>query len=158
MKKENRLRKRKQFAYIYKHGTVVFSNTVNLVFIKSKYTPLKVGFSVSKKIGKSVVRSRVKRLMSESFRALMPNVNQHYNYIFIAKEGISQLDYFQVQKQIKSLITRAGLYEEKRLTYYCFRSRLWQSSLFIFTNFVYRRYCQNVVSIIRHVQLIRCKQ
>lgn len=113
MKRENRLRKNRQFAYIYKHGNPVFSNHINLIYIKSKYKPLKVGFSVSKKIGKSVVRSKVKRRMSESFRLLMPNVNQHYNYVFIAKNGIENLSYLEINKQIKSLITRAGLYDEK---------------------------------------------
>lgn len=113
MKKENRLRKKRQFNYIYKHGSIVFSPCINLVFIKSKYTPLKVGFSVSKKVGKSVVRSLVKRRMSEAFRSLLQNVNDHYNYIFVAKEGISELDFWEIQKQIKSLITRAGLYDEK---------------------------------------------
>lgn len=113
MKKENRLTKNSQFAYIYKHGKVLFSPAVNLVFIKSKYTPLKVGFSVSKKVGKSVVRSRVKRQMSEAFRGMMKNVNNHYNYVFVAKEGISDIDFWEIRKQIKSLITRAGLYDEK---------------------------------------------
>ena len=113
MKRENRLKKNKQFAYIYKHGKAVFSNHINLIYIKSKYKPLKVGFSVSKKIGKSVVRSKVKRRLSEGFRSLMPNVNPNYNYIFIAKNGIESLDYWQILTEIKSLITRAGLYDEK---------------------------------------------
>ena len=113
MKRENRLKKNKQFAYIYKNGKPVFSNHINLIYIKSKYKPLKVGFSVSKKIGKSVVRSKVKRRLSESFRHLMPAVNQNYNYVFIAKSGIENLNYQEIYNQVKSLITRAGLYDEK---------------------------------------------
>lgn len=113
MKRENKLRKNRQFNYIYKHGKAVFSNHINLIYIKSKYKPLKVGFSVSKKVGKSVVRSKVKRRMSEAFRSIFNFANQHYNYIFVAKEGIDQLNYWDILKEIKSLITRAGLYDEK---------------------------------------------
>jgi ribonuclease P protein component len=59
----------------------------------------KLGISVSKKVGNSVVRSRCKRLISESFRL-------NYNYII---KGY----YFEVEKAMKNLIKKAGLYNEE---------------------------------------------
>lgn len=113
MKNENRLKKRKHFNYIYKNGESRFSPFIQLVFIKSKIKPYKVGFSVSKKIGKSVVRNKVKRRMKEAFRELGGNINQNYNYILVAKEGIENLDYSQIKKEIQSMMTKANLYDEK---------------------------------------------
>lgn len=113
MKSENRLKKRKHFNYIYKNGESKFSKILQLVFIKSKITPFKVGFSVSKKIGKSVVRNKVKRRMREAFFSLKSQVKQNYNYIFVAKEGIEELTYEQIKQEMISLLLKASLYDEK---------------------------------------------
>lgn len=113
MKNENRLKKRKHFNYIYKNGDARFSANIKLVFIKSKKKPYKVGFSVSKKIGKSVVRSKVKRRLKESFREHSPFVKQNYNYIFVAKSGIENIEYTDIKKEIKSLLIKADCYDEK---------------------------------------------
>ena len=61
IKSINRLRKNKHFKYVYKHGETKGYKLLLLTFVKSKISEPKVGFSVSKKIGKSVVRNKVKR-------------------------------------------------------------------------------------------------
>lgn len=113
MKRENRLKKRKHFNYIYKNGESKFSKFLQLVFIKSKVSPFKVGFSVSKKIGKSVVRNKIKRRMREAFFSLSKNVKQNYNYIIVAKEGISEIDFNQIKEEMTSLLIKASVYDEK---------------------------------------------
>lgn len=112
MRSENRLKKRKHFSYIYKNGESKFSPTLQLVFIKSKLKPFKVGFSVSKKIGKSVVRNKVKRRLKEAFFALQNNINQDYNYILVAREGIEKLDFSQIKQEVVSVLKKANLYVE----------------------------------------------
>lgn len=112
MRSENRLRKRKHFNYIYKNGESKSSVFVQLVFIKSKIKPFKVGFVVSKKIGKSVIRNKVKRRMREIFWEIVPNINKNYNYILIAKPGIENLDYISIKNEILMVINKAGLYEK----------------------------------------------
>ena len=106
IKRENRLKKNKHFNYIYKHGASVKSGSVVLVFIKFKVKPYKVGFSVSNKIGKSVVRNKVKRRMREAFKQLAGQVDKRYNYIFIARDGI------QIKGNMLYVIKKAGLINE----------------------------------------------
>ena len=112
IKSENRLRKNKHFKYIYKNGETKSVGYIALTFLKTKYKPLKVGFSVSKKIGKSVVRNKVKRRLRESFCSMQKNINPNYNYIFVAKEGIQNLTYFNIQKDMLSLLKKCELYNE----------------------------------------------
>ena len=111
IKSENRLRKNKHFKFIYKHGTTKSFDYLTLTFVKTKTSPLKVGFSVSKKVGKSVVRSKVKRRLREAFCALQKNINQNNNYIFSAKEGIQNLDYWQIKQNMQELLQKCDLYE-----------------------------------------------
>lgn len=72
--KIQRLRKNSEFRLVYRRGKS-FSTDLLVLYIFKNYRNSvdgkdinRVGISVSKKVGKSVVRSRVKRLISESYR------------------------------------------------------------------------------------------
>lgn len=111
LKKENRLKKNSQFSYIYKHGQTKHTSILSLSFVKTQYKPFKVGFTVSKKIGKSVVRSKVKRRLREAFRLLIDNVNENYNYVFIARPGIEKVSFLEIKDAIFELLEKAKLFK-----------------------------------------------
>ncbi len=112
LKRENRLKKNKHFNYIYKHGTGVSVADMSLVYVKAKIKPFKVGFSVSNKVGKAVVRNKVKRRMRESVMALLPALDRRYNYIFIAKPALADKDFYSIKQSMLMLIKKAGLLNE----------------------------------------------
>ncbi|MBE7075421.1 MAG: ribonuclease P protein component [Clostridiales bacterium] len=112
LSKENRLKKNKHFNYIYKHGEGIRVGDVSIVYVKAKIKPFKVGFSVSSKVGKAVVRNLVKRRMREAFKELLPIIDRRYNYIFVAKEGLAFKDYNQIKQNMLAAIKKAGLYNE----------------------------------------------
>ena len=107
--KENRLKKNSQFSYIYKHGQTKHSLILSLSFVKTQYQPFKVGFTDSKKIGKSVVRSKVKRKLREAFKLVLNKVNENYNYILIARPGIEKANFEEIKKAINDLLLKANL-------------------------------------------------
>ena len=110
IRRENRLKKNKHFKYIYKHGENKHSQCISICFVKTKFKPFKVGFSVSKKIGKSVVRNKVKRRLSGAFMEICQNVDKSYNYIFIAKDGIEKKSYQEIKQDMIDGLKRAKLY------------------------------------------------
>ena len=110
---QNRLKKNKHFQYIYKHGTGVKCGFITLVFIKAKVKPFKVGFSVGSKVGKSVQRNKVKRQMKEAFSQILPLVDRRYNYIFVAKPGIVELDFHSIKQNMLDVVKKAGLFNEQ---------------------------------------------
>ena len=109
IKKQYRLRKNKHFQYIYRKGQSKQTRCMTVVFVKTHIQPFKVGFSVTKKVGKSVVRSRVKRVMTEAFNVLLPRVNPAYNYIFSAKPEIVSLSFLEVLKEMETCLKKANL-------------------------------------------------
>lgn len=111
IKRENRLKKNKHFNYIYKHGCAVRGNKLNLIYIKTKFKTFKVGFSVSSKVGKAVVRNKVKRRLKECFSQIVNVCDRRYNYIFVAKEGISEFTFLQLKQIMIDLVKSAGLYQ-----------------------------------------------
>ena len=112
IKSQHRLRKNKHFQYIYRKGLSKQTNFLTVVFVKTHLQPFKVGFSVTKKVGKSVVHSRVKRLMTEAFNKIEMQVNTGYNYIFVAKPEISQLSQAEILKEMQKVLKKANLLNE----------------------------------------------
>ena len=106
--KNNRLKKKKEFNFIYKKGEVFYSKFIAMYVSKTKLKDKKIGFSVSNKVGNSVVRHKVKRKLSEVVRlnlSLLP-LN---NYIFVAKTGSENLDFLSMQDNFIYLLTKAKL-------------------------------------------------
>ena len=56
-----------------------------------------------------MVRSRVKRVLSEVFNKLQTDINQNYNYIFVAKAGINELSFWEVKNQMQDVLRKAKL-------------------------------------------------
>ena len=78
-----RLKKTKDFDLVFRKGKKLYSNSLTLVYLKSE--ELKVGFVVGKKHGKAVKRNKIKRLLRESFRSLLPIYKQDFFFVFLPK-------------------------------------------------------------------------
>ena len=109
LKSINRLRKRKEFAYLYNNGTAKHTAHLTLVFLPTKHRPLKIGFSISKKIGKANLRNLIKRRLRAIVRDIVPTMPDNYNVVFIAKAGIDNITFDEMKKEVQFLIEKSGL-------------------------------------------------
>lgn len=107
------LKRNKEFQRVYRTGKSQGSKTVVLVHNRERRGVLRVGFSVSKKVGNAVVRNRVKRRMREAFRLLLPAVARGHNLIFIARESAAAESFFSLQKTISYLLRKADLLDKQ---------------------------------------------
>lgn len=103
------LKKNREFQHVYRTGKSMSSRIMVLVFSRTKRGSLRIGFSVSKKIGNSVMRNRVKRRMRECFRQNMPEVITGYSLIFIARGDIVAASYQQIEKSMRLLLEKSRL-------------------------------------------------
>lgn len=108
MKKENRLKKRKEFAYIFKKGESVSSQSLVLVFLPSKLKKYKVGFSCSKKVGKAVVRNKVRRRLKQIVYFNRDKLQVGINYIFVAKPSSSEQTFEKLQREVEYLLGKVN--------------------------------------------------
>lgn len=102
IKADHRLKKKVQFNYIFRKGEKISSKYFNLFVTKSKYNNYKIGYSISKKIGKANKRNLLKRRLKEIVR-LNKLPENGKNYILQAKIGASELNYQEIEKQIVRL-------------------------------------------------------
>lgn len=112
LNKTNRLTKRKEYGYIYKKGVVTYSNFLVLYSIPTSRKQMRIGFSISKKVGKAYKRNLLKRRLSEIVREQMAHIDQKHNYIVVAKDGTAELDFSTLKNQVLYVFKKAGMLVE----------------------------------------------
>jgi len=112
LKSENRLKKRKEFNYIYRKGESFGNKYVALFCSNTPKRVKKVGFSVSKKIGNAYVRNKLKRQMRAIIRELIPIMQENIAYIFVAKVGIETLSFMELKDCLLNALSKSGKMEK----------------------------------------------
>lgn len=104
-----RLKKNYEFKKVYNEGKYYVEKYVVMYIIMNNSASNRVGFSVSKKVGNSVVRNRVKRLMKEVYRQNYDNIKKGYDMVFTARAGSGTSNYKLIEKNMISILSKAKL-------------------------------------------------
>ena len=105
-----RLGSNRNYRFVYRRGKSYPSR--NLVLIHLKGRDLKIGFSVSGKVGNAVTRNRVRRWLREDVRRLRFRMKCG-RYIFIARKGIADVPHEALTREAEKLLDRARLLKEE---------------------------------------------
>lgn len=94
------LKKRNDFQIVYRNGKS-FANRHLVMYKKENHTDRnRLGISVSKKVGNSVVRHRVTRLIRESYRLNEEKFEQGYDFIVVARVNAKEISYFDMESAL----------------------------------------------------------
>lgn len=107
MKREFRLKKRAAFTYVYKRGERFRSRHMTLLAARSG-EGLKIGLSVSRKVGNAVTRNHVKRLLREAVTPLTAAIDPSCMYVIVVHPSAAELDFAAVRAETEKLFRRAG--------------------------------------------------
>ena len=104
MKFTESLEKNRQFQFVYDYGRS-YANKYLVMFVMDNNTVTsRLGISVSKKVGNSVIRHRVKRLIKESYRLQEEMFNSGLDIVIIARVTANNISY----KEIESAVLHLG--------------------------------------------------
>jgi ribonuclease P protein component len=107
MTKKWALTKRAQYLTVYKSGKAWVNNLIVMKALPNECEFSRYGFSVTRNIGKAVVRNRIRRLLREISR--MTPVKPGWDIVFIARPEAVAADYHELKKSVEMLLRRAHL-------------------------------------------------
>ncbi len=96
---------------MFNRGARSHKGSLTMIYHKSR--ELKIGYSVSKKHGKSVQRNRIKRLLRAAFNTFKNDINKNV-YIVILPSVRENYSYDVFLKDMKFLFEKEGLLSKDR--------------------------------------------
>lgn len=103
MKFTQSLRKNRQFQEVYKKGVSRANKYLVMYVLENDQEENLLGISVSKKVGNSVVRHRVKRLVKESYRLHEDIFNSGLNMVITARASAASIPFAQMESAVLHL-------------------------------------------------------
>lgn len=103
MKKTESLKNTRQFSQVYKNGISHADKNLVLIVLDNKSDCNRLGISVSKKVGNSVVRHHLSRLIRESYRLHENMFNSGLDMVVVVRKGAANIDYHTVEASLMHL-------------------------------------------------------
>ena len=100
MKFSESLKKNRDFQYVYKNGKSYANKCLVMYIIPNEQNKNRVGISVSKKVGNSVVRHHLTRLIRESYRLSEEHFQCGYDIVVIARTRAKEKSYHEIENAL----------------------------------------------------------
>ena len=98
------LRKNWEFQAVYRNGKSKANRCFVMIIKKNDASSNRIGISVSKKVGNSVVRHHLTRLIRESYRLQEECFQRGYDLVVIARQSAKDVTY----KEMESALIHLG--------------------------------------------------
>lgn len=109
MNRRHRLVYNEEFQRVRRQGGSWSHPLLILLALPNGLAHTRFGFLVSKRIGKAVVRNRVRRLLREAARLRLDHIAPGWDIVLIARTPIVGADWKHIGEALDSLLQRAEL-------------------------------------------------
>ena len=103
MKFSEALKKNDQFREVYKNGRSLANKYLVIYVLENNLEINRLGISVSKKVGNSVVRHHLARLIRESYRLHEDMFNSGLDIVVVARKSAASISYHDMESALLHL-------------------------------------------------------
>ncbi|MCR5370313.1 MAG: ribonuclease P protein component [Clostridium sp.] len=97
------VKKNSEFREVYKKGKSYANRLLVMYVLPAEGKETRIGISVSKKVGNSVVRHHITRLIREVFRLRRDSLKEGLSIIVVARAAAKDSDYRQIESAFEHL-------------------------------------------------------
>ena len=115
MKNTVSIKKNRDFRFLYRKGKSAVTPILAMYARKNKNSANRIGITVSTKVGKAVVRNRVRRRIREAYRINESRFNSGYDIIVVARVRASEVGFSEIEKSLLKLSGSLGVLSEEQI-------------------------------------------
>ena len=97
------LKNSREFGHVYRNGKSYANKYLVMYILRNELSNNRIGISVSKKVGNSVVRHRITRLIRESYRLNESMFNSGLDIVIVARPGSKDRHYSEIESALMHL-------------------------------------------------------
>ncbi len=113
-----KIKQNSDFRRIYGRGRSFVHPAFVTYAIKNQKGKIRLGITVSKKLGGAVLRNRAKRLLSAAFRECSPFIKQGFDFVLVARSRIFLLKSTEIKELLLKDLAEADLLIQDESTTY----------------------------------------
>lgn len=116
MKFSESLKKNKDFQSVYRRGKSYGNKYLVMYLLPNQTESNRIGISVSKKVGNSIVRHHLTRLIRESYRLHEENFQRGYDMVVVARTAAKDKTYQEIESALIHLGRLHNIYEVDKIS------------------------------------------
>lgn len=109
MKNTVSLKLNKDFRRLYRSGKSFAGGYLVVYSLKNRLNQNRLGLTVSKSVGKAVVRNRIKRLIRESYFHMEQRLPTGFDFIIVARTRAAGKTQKQIESDLHYILNKAEL-------------------------------------------------
>lgn len=113
MKHSESLKKNRDFQNVYLNGKSYANKYLVMYILENQSNKNRIGISVSKKVGNSVIRHHITRLIRESYRLQEEMFNSSLDIVVIARAAAREAKYKEIESALLHLGNLHGILKNK---------------------------------------------
>lgn len=114
MNKFTSIVKNRDFLRLYKKGSYYVGRYMVVYIQKNTTGTNRLGITVSKKVGNSVKRNRIRRLIKENFRNYVNYLDGSIDIVIVSRSSEEMPDYFMIKREMKFLLKKLKVLDVKK--------------------------------------------
>ena len=112
MKFSTSLKKNEQFQHVYKNGRSKANRYLVMYVVENNQNINRLGISISKKVGNSIIRHHFCRLVRESYRLHEEIFNSGLDIVVLARQSAKDASYYDIESALLHLGKLHGICRE----------------------------------------------
>lgn len=101
--KKRRITTSRDFRRVYRSGNKKSGRFLKLYYLENNHGSTRFGYSISKKVGKAVIRNRLKRRLRAICQQHLASFQPGIDVVLVARERAVEASYDELEKEVLNL-------------------------------------------------------